>query len=252
MANQLNKLTARTVATLSKPGRHSDGGNLYLVVDKSGAKRWVFLFRWNGKLKEMGLGGVNSVPLAKARELAAEARALLADDINPLEHKKRAKRVPTFGETADALIASLSSEWRNDKHRYQWKMTLTEYAKPLRPLPVDKVTTEDVLKVLKPIWTTKAETASRVRGRIERVLDAAKAMGHRSGEYPAAWRGHLKKLLPKRQKLTRGHHAAMAYDAVPAFLGQLRERTSLAGRALEFTVLTAVRSGETLGAVWPE
>jgi integrase len=200
----------------------------------------------------MGLGGVSAVPLAKAREFASGARAILADGRSPIEARRKEKPKPTFGEVADDLIASMSGEWRNEKHRAQWAMTLREYAKPLRPMPVDVIGTEDVLKVLKPIWTTKAETASRLRGRIERVLDAAKALGHRSGENPAAWRGNLKNLLPAARKLSRGHHAAMPYVEVPAFVAKLRERDALAARALEFTILTAARSGETLGAIWAE
>jgi integrase len=252
MARQTNRLSARTVTTLRKQGRHADGGGLYLVIDASGAKRWAFLFRQRGRLREMGLGGVGSVPLATAREQAAEARTVLAAGGDPIEARNRSKAVPTFGAMADSLIASMSPGWRNEKHRRQWKMTLDEYAKPLRPLPVDQIGTEDVLRVLRPLWTEKPETASRLRGRIERVLDAAKALGHRSGENPAIWRGHLKNLLPKRQKLTRGHHAAMAYADLPAFMGALRERPATAARAMEFTILTAARSGETFGATWGE
>jgi integrase len=235
-----------------KPGRHADGGGLYLVIDKGGAKRWVFLFRWNGKLKEMGLGGLGSVKLARARELAAEARALIATGQNPIEVRRRSRPVPTFGESADNFIASMSSKWRNPKHRAQWVMTLTVYAKPLRALPVDAIETAHVLAVLKPIWTMKPETAARLRGRIERVLDAAKALGFRTGENPAAWRGNLANLLPHVQRLSRGHHAAMPYAEVPAFLARLRERPGVAGLALEFTVVTAARTGEVLGARWNE
>jgi integrase len=142
--------------------------------------------------------------------------------------------------------------WRNSKHAAQWAMTLREYAAPLRRLPVDKITTDDVLSVLKPHWNEKPETASRLRGRIERVLDAAKAQGLRSGENPARWRGHLDQLLPKRQRLTRGHHAAMSYADVPAFMSDLQGRPATAALALEFTILTAARSGEVLGAGWDE
>ena len=157
-----------------------------------------------------------------------------------------------FGELADEVVTEQGKSFRNAKHRAQWKMTLETYAAPLRPKAVDAITTEDVLSVLKPIWTAKAETASRLRGRIERVLNAAKAKGFRSGENPAAWRGHLENLLPKRHKLARGHHAAMPYPDVPAFVAQLREREAVAGLALEFAILTAARSGEVLGALWSE
>ncbi|WP_075213901.1 tyrosine-type recombinase/integrase [Mongoliimonas terrestris] len=253
MARAIKKLTARSVATITVPGRHSDGGGLYLVVDKSGAKRWVFLFRRDGKLREMGLGGLHSVPLAKARELAEEARATLHAGKNPIEaRRENARRVPTFGDVADAYLKAMEPQFRNVKHIAQWHMTLKVYAAPLRPKLVSDITTDDVLSVLKPIWSTKAETASRLRGRIERVLDAAKAQGYRSGENPAAWRGHLANLLPKRHRLTRGHHAAMPFREVPAFVVRLRERDGVAALALEFTILTAARSGETREAIWKE
>jgi integrase len=253
MAISLNKLSARGVASITKPGRHGDGGNLYLVVDKSGSKRWVFLFRRDGVLREMGLGGLKSVTLARARELAAEARANLQAGVDPIAAKNHAPvTVPTFGDEADAFLEAMKPQFRNAKHIAQWEMTLREYAATLRPMRVDEITTADVLNVLKPYWLTKQETASRLRGRIERVLDAAKAKGHRSGENPALWRGHLDKLLPKRRKLSRGHHAAMPYEEVPAFIDQLRQREAMAARALEFTILTAARSGETFGATWKE
>lgn len=253
MALALNKLSARGVNAITKPGRHGDGGGLYLVVDKSGAKRWVFLYRRDGSLREMGLGGLKSVTLARARELAGEARANLQARIDPIAAKNTVPvTVPTFGDEADAFIAAMKPQFRNAKHIAQWEMTLREYAVPLRSKRVDQITTADVLEVLQPYWLTKHETASRLRGRIERVLDAAKAKGHRSGENPALWRGHLDKLLPKRRKLSRGHHAAMPYDDVPAFIADLRQRAAMAARALEFTILTAARSGETFGATWKE
>jgi integrase len=254
MARQINRLSARHVQTLTKPGRHGDGGGLYLVVTKAGGRKWVFLYRrrQDGKLCEMGLGSLGSVPLARAREKAAEARALLADGKDPLATREASKsedKVPTFGDLADQVIASHETGWRNDKHRAQWRMTLQTYAGPLRPQRVDQITTEDVLAVLQPIWTTKAETASRVRGRIEKVLDAAKAKGLRTGENPARWRGHLDHLLPKRQKLQRGHHPAMPWSEVPEFVARLRESKSVGALALEFVILTACRSGEVLRSV---
>lgn len=252
MARQLNRLSARAVATLAKPGRHADGGGLYLSVGPGEARRWVFLFRWRGRLREMGLGGLSSVPLAKARVRAADARALVADGINPLDAKRASEAVPTFGEMADAVVTALGPQWRNEKHRAQWSATLTTDAASLRPIRVDRVETSDVLATLKPIWSEKPETASRLRGRIERVLDAAKAKGFREGENPARWRGHLDHLLPKRQKLTRGHHAALPFLDVPAFVGDLRDRNATAALALEFLILTAARSGEVRGATWAE
>jgi integrase len=253
MAN--GKLTARAAAT-TKPGRYGDGAGLYLVVSGAGARKWVYRFTWRGKVTEMGLGAADAVSLAEARRLRDEARRTLAGGENPIASRRVAMKAaagkPTFGEAADALIEAKEAEWRNDKHRAQWRMTLTTYAAPLRSLPVDEVDTEAVLSVLKPLWLEKQETASRLRGRIEAVLDAAKAQGHRTGENPAAWRGHLSHLLPKRTVLSRGHHAAMPYADVPAFIGELRGRDAMAALALEFCILTGVRSGETLGARWSE
>jgi integrase len=258
MALQINKLSARTVDALTKAGRHSDGGGLYLSITPTGARRWVFLYRWQGKPTEMGLGSAakGHVSLARARELAGEARSLLATGISPLAAKREAQAaaVPamTFGDMADAYIEAMSPQWRNDKHRAQWSMTLTQYAAPLRAMDVGSVATDDVVEVLKPLWTTTPETAERLRGRIEAVLDSAKAKGLRSGENPARWRGHLALILPKRQRLTRGHHAALPYRKMAGFMAQLRQHDSIGAKALEFCVLTAARSGEVLGASWDE
>ncbi|WP_424360140.1 tyrosine-type recombinase/integrase [Methylocystis parvus] len=249
------KLTARKAET-TKPGRYGDGAGLWLVVAATGARKWVFRFTWQGKVTEMGLGPADAVSLAEARRLRDEARRTLVGGENPIEARREAQKAkagkPTFGAMADALIESKASEWRNPKHRAQWVMTLRDYGAPLRAKPVDEIDTESVLAVLKPIWLEKPETASRLRGRIEAVLDAAKAQGHRTGENPAAWRGHLSHLLPKRGKLTRGHHAAMAYADLPAFVAQLREREALAAMALELCILTATRTNEVLGARWSE
>ena len=256
MGAAVNKLSARTVATVTKPGRHSDGGGLYLNVSPSGARSWLFMWKRDGKRREMGLGSAGSVTLADARQMARDYRGLVAKGLDPIAVRDSAEKAksakPTFGEIADALIAAKESEWRNAKHRGQWRMTLETYAAPLRPRAVDEIDTEAVLAVLKPVWQSKSETASRLRGRIEAVLDAAKAQGLRSGENPAAWRGHLAHLLPKRGKLTRGHHAALPYAGLPAFMAQLRQRDGIAAMALELCILTATRSGETLGARWAE
>lgn len=248
MARQSNRLTHRFVMTTKEPGLHADGAGLYLEVDKSGTgKRWTYLFQWRGSRKQMGLGGIAVTSLAEAREAAEEARRLVARGINPIEAKKAGSaEAPTFGAVADDLLKALGPEWKNAKHAYQWKQSLTVDAAALRPLAVDAVSTEDVLDVLKPIWSVKPETASRTRGRIERVLDAAKAKGHRTGENPARWKGHLALLLPKRQRLTRGHHPAMPFAEAPGFMARLRARPALAARALEFTILTAARTSETL------
>ena len=251
------KLKARKVET-APPGRYGDGGGLWLVVSKTSAKKWVYRFTISGKVSETGLGAYPGVSLLEARQLAADARKLSKAGISPVAAKREAQAEaikavkPTFGKIADDLIASKSSVWRNSKHRAQWEMTLREYCAPIRSKPVDEIQTADILSILTPLWKRAPETAYRLRGRIEAVLDAAKAQGYRTGENPAAWRGHLAHLLPKRQKLTRGHHAAMAYDLIPAFIAKLRMNDTLAAIALEFTILTAARSGETLGAKWSE
>jgi integrase len=248
------KLNPKTVSGALPPGRHGDGGNLYLVVEKGGARRWLFIYRWGGRQREMGLGALADVPLAKAREKAAAARGQLADGSDPLDAKAEKARIPTFGEVADETVASLSPGFANAKHREQWAMTLREYAGPLRAKPVDAITTEDVLGVLRPIWSKIPETADRTRQRIERVLDAAEAKGYRGGglRNPASWKGNLKHLLPARRKLVRGHHPAMAFDKVANLISDLRARESLSALALEFTILTACRSGEVIGAEWRE
>src|SRR6266480_8046513 len=234
-------LTARKVQT-AKPGKYSDGGNLYLIVSPTGSRKWVLRFTWRSKAKEMGLGSATTVDLADARDNATAARRKVARGINPIQDRKRDDGIPTFGEMADSVRESLSAGFRNEKHKAQWKSTLETYAAPLRAKPVDTIATDDVLAVLKPIWTTKAETASRVRGRIEKVLDAAKAKGFREGENPARWRGHLDHLLPRPSKLARGHHAAMPYEDVAAFTAKLRKREASSALALELCILTSARS----------
>ncbi len=251
MARKINRLNARSVATIKKFGRHADGGGLYLSVSPNGGRRWTFLYRWHGKPTEIGFGSARDVTLARARELATGARIRLAQGVNPKDARKPAAGA-TFGECADRLVEAMRPSWRNEKHASQWQMTLGNYAFSIRRLPVADVSVDAVLEVLKPIWGSKPETASRLRGRIEKVLDAAKAQGLRFGENPARWRGHLDHLLPKPSKLTRGHHAAMPYADVPAFMSDLKAREAVAARALEFTILTATRSGEVLGARWEE
>ena len=254
MARTTGKLNPKTVAGALPPGRHGDGGNLYLLVEKAGSRRWLFIYRWAGKQREMGLGSLIDVPLAKAREKAAAARSLLADGLDPLEIKAEKSRVPTFGELADETLESLLPGFANAKHKDQWSMTLREYAAPLRDSPVDTITTDDVLNTLRPIWSTIPETADRTRQRIERVLDAAEAKGYRPAglRNPASWKGNLKHLLPQRRKLTRGHHPAMPYEKVRDLVSDLRSREALSSWALQFCILTATRSGEVLGADWNE
>ncbi|WP_348645301.1 integrase arm-type DNA-binding domain-containing protein [Methylobacterium sp. BTF04] len=244
--------------TLSEVGRHADGGGLYLVVDQSGARRWVMLYRLAGKRREMGLGSTLAVPLAKARELAAEARALIAGGVDPIEAKRtqplavvQAAAV-TFADIAKVYMADHEKSWRNAAHRRQWRETLEVQAPEIWAMPITEVDAEIVLTVLRRIWHEKPETAKRLRGRIERILDAGRIGGHRAGENPARWRGHLDVMLPKPGKLIRGHHAALPYDAVPAFIAMIRERQAQTARALEVVILTASRSGEVRGMRWKE
>jgi len=249
----MGRLTARKVETV-KPGVYVDGQGLRLVVGATGTRKWVFRFMRRGRSQEMGLGG-SDVSLAMARERAADARRTLAAGRNPIDAARLAQvGQPTFGQVADEFVAAKQSEWRNGKHRAQWNMTLQRYCGPLRALPVDEIDTAAVLEILKPLWTRVPETASRLRGRIETVLDAARARGliGPNEANPARWRGHLDKLLPKRQKLTRGHHAAMPFADVPQFMASLQKRDAVTALALEFVILTAARSGEALGARWAE
>jgi integrase len=259
MARQPKRLTARTVAALSKPGRHADGGNLYLTISKTGAgvsRRWTFLYSLAGKQREAGFGPAAAVTLAEAREKAAGYRSMLAKGIDPLDAKKADQEAAaarkTFGQCADELIKSKRREWRSEVHAAQWRTTIDDYCGPILDKPVDAIDTQAVLGVLQPVWGRIPETASRLRGRIEAVLDYGKANGLRSGENPAAWRGHLALILPKRQKLSRGHHAAMPYGDLPELIAKLRDTESIHALALEFLVLTAGRSGEVLGATWDE
>ncbi len=249
-------LTAREVAAIKTDGRHSIGDGLYLEV-VGNARRWFTRYTIQGRRREMQLGSAADVSLKEARELVAEVRKTVKAGIDPIERKKVVEieeaNTPSFGAFADELIGTIESGFRNEKHIYQWKQTLGDaYCASIRTKSVDAVTTEDIVDILKPLWATKQETASRLRGRIEKVLDAAKARGWRTGENPARWRGHLDHLLPRRQKLQRGHQPAMPYEEVPAFVGRLRARNAVAARALEFLILTAARSGEVTGATWGE
>ena len=252
MARPEKKLSSQEVKSLTSPGRHSDGGGLYLSIDASGRRRWVFMYTSNGRRVELGLGSTSARSLKEAREEAASLRASLARGLDPRAERSKSTTKPTFGEFADEYVEAMRPSWRNAKHAAQWAMTLTEYAKPLRRLPIDAVTTEEILRTLRPIWKRTPETAERLRGRIENVLSSAKAKGLREGENPAAWKGHLDQLLPKRQRLTRGHHAALPFNDMPGFFGILSTKSATAARALQFLILTAARSGEVLGATWSE
>lgn len=246
----LNRLSARAVQTLKEPGRHADGNGLYLHVDPSGAKRWVFVFQWHSRRKEMGLGPVDIVSLADARDARENARKLVYQGVNPIEARRRATEAPTFKAMADELIPGLAL--KNEKHRDQWRMTVNEYAKPLHKLRVNDIDTDDVVSTLRPIWNEIPDTAQRLRGRIERILDAAKAKGYRTGENPARWRGHIELLLPKPRKAEVGHYEALPFEEAAAFFARLRQKPGAGARALEWTILSASRTGMTLGAVRDE
>jgi integrase len=262
----VNALTPLTVKN-AKVGRHADGGGLHLLVKSTGARSWVFRFTLNAKSRDVGLGaaGAGGISLADARDLAAALRLKVRAGIDPLEERQREAKEAlaaaqaaavsgiTFKAVAEAYIGANEASWRNEKHRQQWRNTLASYVYPgIGELPVAGIGTAHVLKVLEPIWLDKPETASRIRGRIETVLDAAKARGYREGENPARWRGHLAQILPPRSRLARGHHKAMPYEAIPVFIENLRKREAMAALALEFLILTATRTNEVLGATWSE
>lgn len=251
MVRMAERLNDRAVKAAKGPAVLIDGKGLRLVIDAAQAKRWRFRYSFGGREREMGLGVYPDVSLAEARATADNARAVLRSKRDPLATVEPAV-IPTFGEAADAYVEAMQGQWHNAKHRAQWAMTLTRYAAPIRDVKVNTIDTAAVLKVLEPIWQAKPETASRLRGRIERVLAAETVRGHRSGPNPALWRGHLSELLAKRHQLTRGHHRALAYDVMPAFLEALRDRDATSARALEFAIFTAARSGEVRGMTWAE
>jgi integrase len=256
MGREINRLTTRQVVSIKAFGIYADGGGLYLKIAPDGSRRWVFIYETNGRRREMGFGPAAGpkkagISLLDARRKAENARRLRFDGRDPFTEARAARdasKTKTFGEFADELLPDIASGFRNPDHRNNWKYALEVYAAPIRPLLIHEIDTDDILKILRPIWSTKGDTANRVRGRIERVLDAAKAKGLRTGENPARWKGHLKELLAKPAKLTRGHRAALHYEEVAEFMQKLRARQSVSARALEFTILTAARTGETVGA----
>jgi integrase len=262
MARTIGKLTALKVDKAKQPGMYGDGGGLYLRVTEDAAKNWVFRFMLNGRPRWMGMGPLHTVNLAEARKRAGEHRLQRHDGIDPIDARRaerlkaqlEAAKAITFKECAEAYIKAHRAGWHNGKHAAQWQATLATYAEPaIGKLSVQAIDTGLVLKVLEPIWTEKPETAGRLRGRIEAVLDWAKVRGYRAGENPARWRGHLDKLLPARGKVRKvEHHAALPYAELPGFLVTLREQEGIAARALEFTILTAARTGETIFAGWNE
>ncbi|HXX51525.1 MAG TPA: integrase arm-type DNA-binding domain-containing protein, partial [Xanthobacteraceae bacterium] len=263
MARQIERLTALKVdAKELAPGMYPDGNGLYLRVTAEGARNWVLRYMLDRKPRWMGLGPLSLYGLAEARTRALDARRKRHDGIDPIEARRaertrqrlEAAKAITFKQCAESYLTSHRASWRNAKHRYQWNQTLEQFVYPvIGSLPVQAVDTGLVLKVLEPIWTTKPETASRVRQRIENILDSAKARGYRDGENPARWRGHLDKVLPARSRVREVEHlAALPYAELPAFLVDLRTRPAIAARALEFLILTAARTGEVIGARWGE
>jgi len=260
MAAKIGKLAAVSVTRLPA-GYHHDGGGLVLQVTKSGARSWLFRFDHGGKRREMGLGPTHTVSLSEAREAARQARKTLLDGIDPLEARNAARRAAeqmnctrlTFGQCAERYIAAHQSAWKNPKHTAQWRSTLATYCVKFNAKPVAEVLRADVVSCLEEIWATKHETATRLRGRIESVLDWATVHGFREGENPARWKGNLDHLLPTISKTRRvQHHRAVPWQEVRDFMGRLRKEVGLAPRALEFLILTACRSGEIRAATWDE
>jgi integrase len=261
-ARVIGKLTTVRVRQARRRGLYGDGGGLFLQVSLNGAKSWVFRFKQAGKLRVMGLGAEHTISLSEARDIARECRKLRLIGKDPIEERKAARsaarleaaKVITFRECAETFMAVHKAGWRNEKHAAQWLATLNAYVyQHLGGLSVQAVDVAVVMKVLEPIWNEKPETASRVRGRIESILDWAIARGYRRGENPARWRGHLENLLPKRSKVRRiEHHAALPYSELGAFMAELRRQEAVGARALEFTILTAARTGEVIGARWDE
>jgi integrase len=248
MARLTNKLNHRTIARLGE-GRHADGAGLYLS-NKNGGRSWCFVYRWHGRKVELGLGPASIVPLARARELARECRTMLAAGTDP-KAARRPAQAHTFGECATRYVEAHRAEWTNQKHVRDWETCFQRDCPSLLSMPVEMIDTASVLRVLKPLWAQKRETASRLRGRIELVLSAAKAQGLRSGENPAMWRGHLDHLLSRAPK-TKQHLPALSYAELPELMARLRETTSVTRRALEFATLTGARADEVISATWDQ
>jgi integrase len=262
VARTINKLSATKVSKTTTPGFHGDGGGLYLQVTKPGVKSWLFRYMINGKARGMGLGPLHTVSLSEARVLALAARKQLLAGLDPLEVKKgdaadhQAKRAKskTFDECTTAYIEAHRSAWKNEKHGDQWANTLATYASPhFGNMPAAAINTALVMKALEPIWTEKTETATRVRGRIESVLDWATVRGYRTGDNPARWKGHLDHLLPKPAKVQKVvHHPALPYADAADFMHSLRNQEGAAAAALELLILTATRTSEVIQARWNE
>lgn len=249
-----HKLTDTHIKRVKEPGVYGDGEGLYLRVWPGGTKSWLFIWKRYGLRREIGLGrygaGTGHVTLAASRGKAEEARSIVGAGGNPRTDMADRKRAAAFGEIADEYIETMAPKWKNSKTAAHWKRFAENYAKKILSIPVDKVTTDDIARVLRPMWHEKPETASKVRERIKLVLDHAKARGLRQGDNPAQWKGHLDQILPPPRQAQ--HLAAMPYPGVPKFVEALRSIDGIGAKALEFTILTAVRSGEARGATWTE
>jgi integrase len=262
MAKTVDILTPLEIKKKTKPGYYRDGPNLYLQITKEGVKSWLLRYMINGKAANMGLGATHTISVAEAREKALQARKLLLEGIDPCQQKKDQKaakriaeaKVMTFDQCATAYISAHRAEWRNPKHALQWESTISTYASPLfGKLPVAEIDTGLIVKCLAPIWESKHETATRLRGRIESILGWAKTSEYRTGNNPAAWKDHLENLLAKINKSSKVvHHPALPYSDVAEFMVTLRQQEGLGARALEFAILCASRSNEVRGATWSE
>ncbi|MXP48439.1 tyrosine-type recombinase/integrase [Altererythrobacter luteolus] len=257
MPTTTEKLTANFLRLKNKkPGKYGDGNNLWLIVGPTGRERWEFRYTLNGRSREMSLGPADEKTVHEAREDVRDLRKQVRQGVDPLADRTKVSkaRITTFAEVAEQCIASLRAGWTNDKSEKQWRSTLKTYANPkIGEMDVSSIVTADIFAALEPIWTTKAETAKRVRERMEKVLDFATAMDLRSGDNPARWRGNLDHLFPKATKVQKvRHHPALPYDQLADFIAALRDREGIAARALEFTIQTASRTSEALGATWSE
>lgn len=260
MARATDRLTAVQVRNKRKAGRYADGGGLYLQVGPTGGKAWLFRYKIDKREHFMGLGSCDVVDLKEARAKARECRRLLLEGIDPIATRDAARATrrqhdsKTFAECAGAYIKSHRTGWRNDKHASQWGNTLATYCGPVfGAMPVQNIDTARIMRVLEPLWTKKNETARRVRGRVEKILDWATVHGYRTGENPARWRGHLDKLLPPPSKVAPvEHHPALPHAEIAAFMKELRAHEAVSARALEFAILTAARTNEVIGAKWTE
>jgi integrase len=263
MARTIDQLTEAKIRELTAPGFHADGRGLYLQVRPGGNRSWIYRFSLNGRTRDMGLGALSDVSLVKARAKAAGARALRDDGVDPIDRAAElaaASAAPkrtvgvTFEDAAEKYMADKLKRLRSATHRGQWRTTLERFAYPvIGQMPIAEIDTQHVLAVLRPIWETRCETASRLRGRIERILARATVEGQRKGANPATWRGHLQEALPARSEVSPVvHHAAMEFSDLPAFMNELRARKEVSAAALQFLILTAARTGEVTGAKWAE